>query len=59
MDKSGRFLHFSIDGEFLGLLAEVDAYLANGFCIKNDAALMSLSGVVLDQATLLYGLQYF
>ncbi|KAL6726816.1 hypothetical protein Aduo_008748 [Ancylostoma duodenale] len=49
MDKSGRFMCFSAKGEYKGLLAEIDAYLANGFCIKDNAALMALSGVVLDQ----------
>uniref|UniRef100_A0A0K0DFK7 Two component regulator propeller n=1 Tax=Angiostrongylus cantonensis TaxID=6313 RepID=A0A0K0DFK7_ANGCA len=48
MDKSGRFMCFSTDGKYKGLLAEIDAYLANGFCIKDNAALMALSGVVLD-----------
>uniref|UniRef100_A0A1I7XSD8 SGL domain-containing protein n=1 Tax=Heterorhabditis bacteriophora TaxID=37862 RepID=A0A1I7XSD8_HETBA len=49
MDKSGRFLRFSQEGDFIDQLAEIDAYLANGFCIKGNAALMALSGVVLDQ----------
>lgn len=49
MDKSGRFMCFSAKGEYKGLLAEIDAYLANGFCIKDNAALMAISGVVLDQ----------
>ncbi|KJH45531.1 hypothetical protein DICVIV_08409 [Dictyocaulus viviparus] len=49
MDKSGRFMCFSVDGQYKGLSAEIDAYLANGFCIKDNAALMALSGVVLDQ----------
>lgn len=48
MDKSGRFLRFNSTGDFVDLLAEIDAYLANGFCIKDNAALMALSGVVLD-----------
>ncbi|VDL86244.1 unnamed protein product [Nippostrongylus brasiliensis] len=48
LDKSGRFMHFSAKGEFKGLLAEIDAYLANGFCIKEHSALMAMSGVVLD-----------
>ncbi|VDO40730.1 unnamed protein product [Haemonchus placei] len=49
MDKSGRFMCFSAKGEYKGLLAEIDAYLANGFCIKDNAALIAISGVVLDQ----------
>ncbi|PIO68399.1 hypothetical protein TELCIR_09819 [Teladorsagia circumcincta] len=49
MDKSGRFMCFSVKGEYKGLLAEIDAYLANGFCIKDNAALIAFSGVVLDQ----------
>ncbi len=64
MDKSGRFLHYQRfvcfllskqtkfvfrDGTFIKKLAEIDSYLGNGFCIREDAALMALSGIVLDQ----------
>ncbi|CAJ0598837.1 unnamed protein product [Cylicocyclus nassatus] len=49
MDKSGRFICFSSKGEYKGLLAQIDAYLANGFAIKDKSALMALSGVVLDE----------
>ncbi|PAV76289.1 hypothetical protein WR25_16950 [Diploscapter pachys] len=49
MDKSGRFLHYQRDGAFIKKLAEIDSYLGNGFCIREDAALMALSGIVLDQ----------
>ncbi|CAI5446193.1 unnamed protein product [Caenorhabditis angaria] len=48
VDKSGRFLEFSASGEYLGVRAEIDAFLANGFCIKDDEALISLSGIVRD-----------
>lgn len=48
VDKAGRFLKYDMEGNFVGKLAEIDAYLANGFCVKDKEALMALSGIVLD-----------
>ncbi|CAI4228867.1 unnamed protein product [Auanema sp. JU1783] len=49
MDKTGRFMRFTKEGEYLALLAKVDAFLANSFCIKDDKALIAFSGVVYDK----------
>ncbi|CAJ0564940.1 unnamed protein product, partial [Mesorhabditis spiculigera] len=50
VDKTGRFLKFDKSGEYKGLAAQIDAYLANGFCIKDDGAAIVCSGIVQDDA---------
>lgn len=46
MDKTGRFQLFDKEGNFKGILAEIDAYLSNGFTINNDEAIIACSGIV-------------
>ncbi|CAJ0942805.1 unnamed protein product, partial [Mesorhabditis belari] len=46
MDKTGRFLKFDKTGEYIGVVAEIDAYLANGFCIQGNEATIACSGIV-------------
>lgn len=61
MDKTGKvrlgqktecpfkFQRFDINGKLLEISARIDAYLANGFTIMDDEALIACSGIVLDE----------
>ncbi|KAF8357798.1 hypothetical protein PRIPAC_92793 [Pristionchus pacificus] len=61
MDKSGRFLRFTPEGEYVDTVCEIDAYLANGFTMipaengmEDDGmrALTAMSGIVRDPSNL-------
>ncbi|CAD5232496.1 unnamed protein product [Bursaphelenchus xylophilus] len=47
MDKTGRFQRFNKEGKFLGIGAEIDSYLGNGFIVQGDEAIVVCSGIVL------------
>ncbi|CAJ0962838.1 unnamed protein product, partial [Mesorhabditis belari] len=50
VDKTGRFIKFDKNGQFLENSAQVDAYLVNGFCLRgNEEATIVCSGVVQDE----------
>uniref|UniRef100_A0A915BP44 Uncharacterized protein n=1 Tax=Parascaris univalens TaxID=6257 RepID=A0A915BP44_PARUN len=50
LDKSGRLQRFSMDGRFLDVVAQIDAYLGNGFIIEGEQAVIACSGIVLNRA---------
>ncbi|GMR41443.1 hypothetical protein PMAYCL1PPCAC_11638 [Pristionchus mayeri] len=62
MDKSGRFLRFTPEGEYVDTVCEIDAYLANGFTMipsegvegegKRMQALTAMSGIVRDPSNM-------
>lgn len=41
-----------MDGSFVRVAAQIDAYLGNGFTVDGDSALLACSGIVLDQVDL-------
>jgi len=50
LDKTGRFQRFDVDtGKMTGILAHIDAYIGNGFVIREDQAVIVCSGIVLDE----------
>uniref|UniRef100_A0A914DL16 Uncharacterized protein n=1 Tax=Acrobeloides nanus TaxID=290746 RepID=A0A914DL16_9BILA len=49
MDKTGKFQRFDLNGKLLEVSARIDAYIANGFIINGDEALIVCSGIVLDE----------
>ena len=49
LDKTGRFQQFTLDGDFIRIAAQIDAYLGNGFVIINDQAVIACSGIVLNE----------
>jgi len=49
LDKTGRIQRFNRDGDFIELSASIDAYLGNGFVIKDEEAVIVCSGIVLDE----------
>uniref|UniRef100_A0A0K0EUW8 Non-specific serine/threonine protein kinase n=1 Tax=Strongyloides venezuelensis TaxID=75913 RepID=A0A0K0EUW8_STRVS len=48
LDKTGKFQRFNREGKYLETSATIDAYLANGFEIIGDQALIICSGIVYD-----------
>uniref|UniRef100_A0A9J2PB77 Uncharacterized protein n=1 Tax=Ascaris lumbricoides TaxID=6252 RepID=A0A9J2PB77_ASCLU len=50
LDKSGRLQRFSKDGKFLDVVAQIDAYLGNGFIVEGEQAVIACSGIVLNRA---------
>jgi hypothetical protein len=52
LDKTGRIQRFNRNGDFIELSASIDAYLGNGFVIKDDEAVLVCSGIVLDEVPL-------
>lgn len=51
LDKSGRLQRFSKDGKFLDVVAQIDAYLGNGFIIEGEQAVIACSGIVLNRVS--------
>lgn len=49
MDKTGRFQKFSRNGKFVEISAKIDSYIGNGFFLRNDEAIVTCSGIVLDE----------
>nr|CAD2145644.1 unnamed protein product [Meloidogyne enterolobii] len=51
MDKTGRFLKFDKNGQFIEICAKIDDYIGNGFTLKNgeEEAVIACSGIVLDE----------
>ncbi|KAI6242012.1 hypothetical protein M3Y99_00278100 [Aphelenchoides fujianensis] len=49
LDKTGRIQRFAADGKFVDIAASIDAYLGNGFTIRDDEAVLACSGIVLDK----------
>lgn len=49
MDKTGRIQRFNLDGKFISISAQIDAYLGNGFIVEEDQAIIACSGIVLDK----------
>lgn len=54
MDKTGRFQRFLRNGKFSEVCAKIDAYLGNGFTIRNDEVIVACSGIVLDKVYIFY-----
>ncbi|KHN74471.1 Uncharacterized protein C45G9.5 [Toxocara canis] len=50
LDKTGRLQRFSRDGQFVGIVAQIDAYLGNGFIVEGERAVIACSGIVLNTA---------
>ena len=46
LDKTGRFQHFDRDGKLLAEAARIDAYIGNGFAVRNQEAVIACSGIV-------------
>lgn len=49
MDKTGRLQRFHRSGDFYQVAARIDAYLGNGFVVKEDKAILVCSGIVVDK----------
>ncbi|TKR60680.1 hypothetical protein L596_027892 [Steinernema carpocapsae] len=49
MDKTGRLQRFDRQGNMLEISAKIDAYLGNGLVIQNDHAIITCSGIVLNE----------
>lgn len=49
MDKTGRFQRFSRDGKFIEISAKIDSYIGNGFFLLDDKAIVTCSGIVLNE----------
>ncbi|VDN54474.1 unnamed protein product, partial [Dracunculus medinensis] len=49
LDKTGRIQRFNLDGKFISISAQIDAYLGNGFIVEEDQAIIACSGIVLDK----------
>uniref|UniRef100_A0A183EIB3 NHL repeat protein n=1 Tax=Gongylonema pulchrum TaxID=637853 RepID=A0A183EIB3_9BILA len=50
LDKTGRIQEFTLDGKFVRIAAQIDAYIGNAFVIEDDGvALLACSGIVLDR----------
>jgi hypothetical protein len=47
LDKTGRIQHFGRDGSLIAESARIDAYIGNGFVVRNDEAIIACSGIVL------------
>jgi hypothetical protein len=48
LDKTGRLQRFNKDGGFVEQSAAIDAYLGNGFVVRENEAVIACSGIVLD-----------
>uniref|UniRef100_A0AC34EZT8 Uncharacterized protein n=1 Tax=Panagrolaimus sp. ES5 TaxID=591445 RepID=A0AC34EZT8_9BILA len=46
LDKTGRIQHFGRDGNLIAESARIDAYIGNGFVVRNDEAVIACSGIV-------------
>ena len=47
LDKTGRIQHFDRDGKCLTESARIDAFVGNGFVVRNDEAVIACSAIVM------------
>uniref|UniRef100_A0A915D875 Uncharacterized protein n=1 Tax=Ditylenchus dipsaci TaxID=166011 RepID=A0A915D875_9BILA len=54
MDKTGRVQRFLRNGSYTQLSARIDAYIGNGFVVRNDEAVIACTGIVLDEVVYIW-----